>query len=107
MTMIAHNVYFSLKDNSPAARKKLVAACKQYLSDHAGTIFFAVGTLAEGFNRPVNDRAFDVALHVIFQDKQSHDAYQDAARHNQFIEENKDNWNTVRVFDSEVVTRQA
>ena len=37
---------------------------------------------------------------MIFQDRASHDAYQVADEHKQFIEENKDNWNGVRVFDS-------
>jgi hypothetical protein len=97
---LAHNVYFSLKDNSAAAKKKLVAACKKYLSKHAGEMFFGAGTLAADLDRPVNDRDFDVGLHIIFKDRASHDKYQDAPRHKQFIEENKDNWSKVRVFDS-------
>jgi hypothetical protein len=99
-TMLGHMVYFSLKDNSPAAKEKLVAACKKYLSKHPGEAFFAAGTLADDLNRPVNDRDWDVALHIVFQDRKSHDLYQDAERHKQFIEENKDNWKKVRVFDS-------
>ncbi len=100
--LIAHNVYFALKDNSKAAKEKLVAACKKYLSKHPGEVFFAAGVVAEGLDRPVNDRDFDVALHIIFADRKAHDLYQDAARHKQFIDENKDNWKKVRVFDSEV-----
>lgn len=98
--MVAHMVYFSLKDNSAAAKDKLVAACKKYLSKHPGEVFFAAGTLAEDLKRPVNDRDFDVALHIVFQDMKSHDLYQDAKRHLQFIDENKENWKKVRVFDS-------
>lgn len=98
--MLAHNVFFCLNDASPAAKAKLVAACKKYLSGHPGTVFFAAGTLAEECDRPVNDRDFDVALHVIFKDKAAHDVYQTAARHLKFIDENKDNWKKVRVFDS-------
>ncbi len=64
--MLAHNVYFSLKDNSEAAKNKLIAACKKYVRDHPGTVFFAVGVLSEDLNRPVNDRDFDVVLHVVF-----------------------------------------
>ena len=67
--MLSHSVFFSLHDNSPAAVDRLVAACKTYLNGHPGTFFFAAGTLAEEFQRPVNDRAFDVALHVIFTDR--------------------------------------
>src|SRR5438046_218624 len=29
---IVHDVYFALKDSTPEARKKLVAACKKYLT---------------------------------------------------------------------------
>jgi hypothetical protein len=101
-SMIAHNVYFSLKDNSPEAKKKLVDACKKYLTKHPGEVFFAAGTIAEELKRPVNDRDFDVALHIVFKDQAAHDKYQDDKRHKEFIEENKDNWKKVRVFDSVV-----
>ena len=83
-----------------AAAEKLVEACKKYLVRHPGVIFFAAGTLCRELERPVNDRDFDVALHVIFKDKASHDAYQTAASHRQFIDENKASWKKVRVFDS-------
>jgi hypothetical protein len=98
--MLAHNVYFSLKDNSAESRKKLVTACKKYLSKHPGEVFFSAGTRAEDLDRPVNDKDFDVALVIIFKDKASHDKYQDAERHKQFIEENRENWKAVRVFDA-------
>ena len=100
--MLAHNVYFSMHDNSPAGKKKLVDACKKYLAGHPGTVFFAAGTLAEGLDRSVNDLDFDVALHLVFKDQAAHDAYQEAPAHHKFIEECKANWKKVRVFDSEV-----
>lgn len=100
--MLAHNVYFSLNDNSAAAIEKLVAACKKYLPGHPGTVFFAVGTLAAGLDRPVNDRDFDVALQVVFNSMASHDEYQKADQHLAFIAENKANWKKVRVFDAVV-----
>ena len=53
MEMVAHNVYFSLKDNSGSAKQKMVDACKKYLSGHPGTVFFAAGILADDFDRPV------------------------------------------------------
>ena len=98
--MLGHNVYFSLKDNSNAAKDKLLTACKKYLTGHPGTFFFACGTLAQELRRDVNDRDFDVALHIIFTDQATHDSYQESARHKQFIAENKENWKKVRVFDS-------
>jgi succinylarginine dihydrolase len=103
--VLSHDVFFSLKDASEAAKAKLVAACQRHLTAHEGTVFFSVGTLASDFKRDVNDRDFDVALHVTFKDKAAHDKYQDHPRHTQFIEENKDNWKKVRVFDSYVAAR--
>ena len=94
------DVYFSLNDVSPAARDALVAACKKYLTGHEGTVAFSAGVLAAELNRPVNDRDFDVALHITFASRAAHDQYQDAPRHKQFIEENQNNWKKVRVFDS-------
>jgi hypothetical protein len=98
--MLAHDVYFSLKDNSPQAKEKLIAACKKYLTDHPGTILFAVGPIAEEMQRDVNDRDFDVALHLVFKSKAAHDQYAKAERHLKFIEETQDTWKKVRVFDS-------
>jgi len=100
--MLAHNVFFSLKDNTEASRSKLLDACRKYLTGHPGTVVFACGTLQAELSRPVNVRDFDVALHVVFESKAAHDAYQDAPRHHAFVEENRDNWATVRVFDSDV-----
>jgi hypothetical protein len=100
--MLSHDVYFQLKDSSAEAKNKLVAACKKYLSGHEGEVFFAAGVLAEDLKRDVNDLQFDVALHIVFKDLAAHDKYQDHKRHDQFINENKDNWKKVRVFDSYV-----
>lgn len=97
---LAHIVYFSLVDNSPAVVERQLAACRKYLTDHPGTVYFSVGTLCAELQRPVNVRDFDVALHIIFDSKASHDAYQAHERHQQFIAENKPNWRQVRVFDS-------
>ena len=97
---LAHHVFFTLHDNSPGKVSELVAACKKYLDNHPGLDSFAVGTLNQDLARPVNDRAYDVSLHVVFVDRAAHDDYQVAPRHNQFIEEQKPNWKQVRVFDS-------
>ncbi len=97
--MLAHNVFFSLDDNSPAAVAELVAGCHKYLSGHPGTVFYAAGTLSD-IDRTVSDRDYDVALCVIFADRAAHDAYAEAPRHQEFIDAHKANWKRVRVFDS-------
>ena len=100
--MIAHNVYFSLTDASDDAVESLLADCRQYLTGHDGLSFFACGRLAEGYDRPVNDQDFQVALHTVFETRAAHDTYQTAERHLTFIDRQKSNWSNVRVFDSEV-----
>jgi hypothetical protein len=100
--MLAHSVYFTLKDKSPAAIRQQLERCRHYLTDHAGTVFFAAGTRTRGLNREVNDKEFDVALHVVFKDRAAHDQYQTAERHVKFIAESKPNWAQVRVFDADV-----
>ncbi len=102
MPNLAHHVFFKLKDRSDEAIQTLLAACKKYLDDHDGLIGFSVGTRDRELDREVN-QDFDVSLHCIFQDRPAHDAYQTADRHLQFIEENKENWAEVRVFDSTIV----
>jgi hypothetical protein len=98
--VVIHDVYFSLTDNSEQAKNKLVADCKKYLTGHPGELFFAAGVLAPDFTRDVNDREFDVSLHVVFKNKAMHDDYQKAEGHLKFIAENNGNWKKVRVFDS-------
>jgi len=98
--MLAHMVFFTLNERTPAAKAALVESCHKYLKGHDGIKFFAVGTLAEDLRREVNDLEFDVALHIVFKDKAAHDVYQDSAMHQKFIAENKSAWKKVRVFDS-------
>lgn len=97
---LVHDVYFTLNDDSEAARSKLVKDCYKYLSNHPGIVFFAAGELVESHKRDVNIRDWDVSLHIVFKSKDYHDQYQIAPDHYKFIDENKDNWKSVRVFDS-------
>ncbi|MGE0761096.1 MAG: Dabb family protein [Pirellulaceae bacterium] len=102
MMLLGHMVYFTLKDNSPAAVERLLNACRTYLSGHPGTVFFAAGTLVSDLTREVNQRDFDVALQLVFESREAHDRYQVHERHQRFIAENRDNWARVRVFDANI-----
>jgi hypothetical protein len=99
-SLVSHDVYFALKDNSAKAKNHLVSACRKYLSKHPGEVFFAAGVRAEELKREVNDQDFDVALHIVFKTPADQERYQNAPRHKQFIQENRANWKRVRVFDS-------
>jgi hypothetical protein len=98
--MLSHDVYFTLTDDSQAKCDELVAGCKEFLTGHPGAVFFGAGVRVTALDRPVNDDEFDVALHVVFEDKAAHDKYQEAERHHEFIEKFKSNWKKVRVFDA-------
>ena len=102
MAQIAHHVFFTLKDKGVDSIAKLVAACNEYLDDHPGVVYFAVGTRNPELVRPVNDADFDVSLHVVFADRKAHDDYQVGERHLKFIEQEKEGWAQVRVFDSDL-----
>ena len=97
---LIHDVYFALNEDSDAARSKLVQDCYKYLSNHPGVVFFAAGEVVESHQRDVNVRDWQVSLHIVFESKDYHDQYQKAPDHYKFIEENQDNWKSVRVFDS-------
>ena len=97
---LAHDVYFELVDASPEARQRLIDSCYDKLAPIAGITFFAAGDRDAELTRDVNDQGFHVGLHVYFADRAAHDAYQDDPAHLAFIEANKDNWKSVRVFDS-------
>lgn len=106
---LAHMVFFTLAEDNQANRDELVAACQKYLSDHDGTVYFSAGAIADDLAREVNDREFDVALHLVFANKAAHDTYQTHPQHLEFIEKNKHLWSGVRVFDSYIAapTRDA
>ncbi len=99
---LAHNVFFKLKDASEANVAALVAACKRHLNVQPGILFFAAGPICKELKRDVNDRDWDVGLHLVFDSKASHDNYQVDPDHVKFVDANKPTWAGVRVFDSYV-----
>ncbi len=101
-TRLAHVVYFTLKDSSAEACRKLIASCDEKLSHQPGVVFYGAGTRGEEFDRPVNDAKFDVGLHVVFESKEAHDTYQSSDDHQAFLAENRESFASLRVFDSYV-----
>jgi hypothetical protein len=102
---LAHMVFFTLKDHSEGAREKFVASCQKYLGNHEGTISFSVGTIAEDVEEAgVSVRDFDVALHLVFENKAAKAKYLEHPNHHKFVDENKASFAKVRVFDSYLAT---
>lgn len=97
---VSHDVYFVLADDSPKTETTLIAYCYKYLTDHRGLVVFSVGPRAKDMEGDLNDRDFDVALHLVFLNKAALNAYAKSERHQQFVEEAKSLWSKVRVCDS-------
>jgi hypothetical protein len=103
---MAHMVFFKLKETTGQNKEALVDGCNKFLSDHDGVVYYSAGVIAEDKQRDVNDRDFDVALHVVFKNKAAHDKYQTHPRHLKFVEEYAEMWEGVRVFDSYLAVKQ-
>ena len=99
---LAHMVFFALKDHSKDSRERFIASCDKYLSNHEGTVYYSVGTIAEDkdVEEPVSVKDFDVALHVVFENKAAKARYLASERHKLFVDENRESFAGVRVFDS-------
>lgn len=103
MAKLAHLVYFTLNDRTDEAIEKLLSQCRHYLDSHDGLESFAVGTRDKELDRELNGD-FDVSLHLLFADRNSHDAYQVSERHQTFIRDNKPTWKNVVVYDSTIAS---
>ena len=99
---IGHMVYFALKEPTKENQDFFIAAGKKYLKDIEGIVYFSVGTRGEAFARDVNDKDWQVALHIVFKDKACHDKYSDHPRHKEFIADCLGKVAKVRVFDAEI-----
>ena len=99
----AHMVFFKLSDPSAKSREHFAGLCHKYLAKIPGITYFSVGGLADDLDRDVNDKDFDVALHVVFKDRKAYDVYATHPQHLKLIEVGQPLWTKVRVFDSNLI----
>ena len=97
--MLAHMVFFTLKDSTAENRKKLLDAGREYLGGHPGEVYFSMGTMAD-MKQPVSVTDFDIALHIVFENKAAQDKYLVSEQHLKFVTVAKELDKSVRVFDS-------
>jgi hypothetical protein len=84
--MFSHVVIFWTKPEIPSAADDLLAGIDRYLTGIPGIVQIHAGRMVPS-HRPVVDQSYQVALNVIFTDKQAHDDYQVHASHVAFVEE--------------------
>ena len=95
-----HVVYFWLKDpDNKEHRMKFEASLSRFITQSKEVLSGHIGTSA-GSTRDVVDGSFTYSLHVTFASKEDHDIYQADPAHFEFIEECKDLWEKVQVYDS-------
>ena len=104
---MGHMVFFKLNDSSPKSRAHFAGLCHKYLAKIPGITYFSVGGLADDLNRDVNDKDFDIALHVVFKDRAAHDVYATHPDHLKLIELGAPLWTKVRVFDSDLIAPES
>ncbi|KAB2674497.1 MAG: Dabb family protein [Verrucomicrobia bacterium] len=83
--MFSHVVVFWIDPSNPTAADELVAGCEKYLRPIPGVITFHVGRMV-GSPRPVVEQTYQVALNLVFPDKQAQDDYQVHPLHIEFVE---------------------
>jgi len=99
--MFSHVVIFWTKPENPNAAEELILGARKYLQPIPGVIQFHIGRMARS-ERPVVDQSYQVALNIIFPDKQTQDDYQVHPLHIEFVEKVfKPNCARVVVYDFE------
>lgn len=99
--MFSHVVIFWTDATKPQAADELIAGSNQYLKPIPGVVCFHVGKMVPS-HRPVVDQSYQVALNVVFSDKQAQDDYQVHPLHLEFVEKVfKPNCKKVVIYDFE------
>ncbi len=97
--MFVHAVYFWLKDDLAPDRRTGFAEALRGLTSIESVRHGFVGVPA-ATDRPVIDRSYSYALTVVFDDQAGHDRYQVDPIHERFVEQYKDCWERIVIYDS-------
>jgi len=83
--MFSHIVIFWTRPEQTNAADELIAGANEYLRPIPGVLHFHVGKMVPSHREVVN-QTYQVALNIIFPDKQAQDDYQAHPRHVEFVE---------------------
>lgn len=101
MSTFYHSVHFWLRHDLSDERRDAFFAGLRGLAKSPNVESCRVG-LPAGTDRPVVDNSFDAQLLCVFVSQEKHDAYQspDDELHTAFINDFKDSWARVLIYDS-------
>lgn len=83
--MFSHVVIFWTDPANPKATDELLAGMNKYLRPIPGVLQFHAGRMMPS-HRPVVEQSYQVALNLVFADKQAQDDYQTHPLHVEFVE---------------------
>ncbi len=83
--MFSHVVIFFTDPNNPKAADELLAGCETFLRPIPGVLTYHAGRMVPS-HRPVVDQSYQIALNLVFTDKQAQDTYQVHPLHLEFVE---------------------
>jgi hypothetical protein len=83
--MFSHVVIFWTDPNNPKAADELIDGANKCLKPIPGILHYHIGKMASS-HRSVVDQSYQVALNLIFPDKQTQDDYQTHPLHGEFVE---------------------
>ncbi len=100
--MLVHTVLFNFNPETTEAQINACAEDARNLLAKIETVHsLYIGSPADTEERPVSVRDFGLMLTVLFESIADHDVYQTHPLHDQFIENNKENWGSVAVHDAD------
>lgn len=94
-----HHVFFWLKEPDNLTAMETCRKELKKLVTIESIRFHHIGVPADT-SREVIDNTYQFSLLVIFDNKEGHDIYQEHAKHKEFIDECRDLWERVLVYDS-------
>ena len=100
---LIHNVFFWLKDDISEADKAAFIEGVKLLGGINTVRKMYIGPPAATEDRDVIDNSYGIALLVHFDDIEGQNAYQVDPIHLKFIEDHKDKWTKVVVYDNNVL----
>ena len=99
--MMTHSVYFWLKEECTSEDREAFETGLKGLFAIDEIDSGSIGKPAGTPEREVTDHSFSYALMLSFKSVEDHNTYQEHPEHHRFVENCKDYWTRVVVYDSE------
>ena len=99
--MLSHIVVFWLKDDLSDAQRSAFREGLESLKTIESAHAVYIGAPAKTGDRPVIDKSYSLALTVLFDTIQDHDAYQVHPLHQAFVRKCGPLWSRVLIYDYE------